>query len=125
MFHSDRGRQYASGDFGKTLAVHGLVPSMSRKGNCRDNEVTESLFATLRDEEATGVYEISAGLHRPPSPWLLQSHALALMARLPFAQRQCKEAEASGLTRGLFASVFWGTFNRVSGMTEAVKALDF
>nr|WP_150132175.1 IS3 family transposase [Dokdonella koreensis] len=34
IFHSDRGSQYASGAFTKTLAAHGFVPSMSRKGNC-------------------------------------------------------------------------------------------
>nr|WP_246432416.1 IS3 family transposase [Xanthomonas theicola] len=33
LFHPDRGAQYASGDFGKTLAAHGFVPSISRKGN--------------------------------------------------------------------------------------------
>ncbi|YCH58811.1 IS3 family transposase [Xanthomonas albilineans] len=60
LFHSDRGSQYASGDFGKTLAAHGFVPSMSRKCNCWDNAVAESFFATLKNEEVTGVYETKA-----------------------------------------------------------------
>ena len=34
IFHSDRGSQYASGEFARTLAAHGFVASMSRKGNC-------------------------------------------------------------------------------------------
>lgn len=63
LFHSDRGSQYASGDFGKTLAAHGFVPSMSRKGNCWDNAVAESFFATLKNEEATGVYATQAAAH--------------------------------------------------------------
>lgn len=60
LFHSDRGSQYASGNFGKTLAAHGFVPSMSRKGNCWDNAVAESFFATLKNEEATGLYDSKA-----------------------------------------------------------------
>lgn len=57
LFHSDRGSQYTSGVFGGTVAAHGVVQSMSRKGNCWDNAVAESFFATLKNEEATGVYE--------------------------------------------------------------------
>jgi putative transposase len=51
IHHSDRGSQYASGDFQKALAQHGFVPSMSRKGNCYDNAVMESFFHTLKAEE--------------------------------------------------------------------------
>ena len=63
LFHSDRGSQYASVDFGKTLTAHGFVPSMSGKGNCWDNAVAESFFATLENEEATGVYPTKAAAH--------------------------------------------------------------
>jgi transposase InsO family protein len=63
LFHSDRGSQYASGAFTTTLAAHGFVPSMSRKGNCWDNAVAESFFATLKNEEATGVYPTKAAAH--------------------------------------------------------------
>jgi putative transposase len=63
LFHSDRGSQYASNDFRNTLAPLGLVPSMSRKGNCWDNAVAESFFATLKAEEATGTYETKAAAH--------------------------------------------------------------
>ena len=38
IFHSDRGSQYASGDFQKQLSAFGMRGSMSRKGNCWDNE---------------------------------------------------------------------------------------
>ncbi len=63
LFHSDRGSQYASHDFTGTITTLGFIPSMSRKGNCWDNAVAESFFATLKNEEATGVYETKAEAH--------------------------------------------------------------
>jgi transposase InsO family protein len=50
LCHSDRGVQYASGGFRKLLAAWRVTPSMSRKGNCWDNAVVESFFATLKVE---------------------------------------------------------------------------
>lgn len=50
VHHSDRGSVYASGDYGKALAKHGAVKSMSRKGDCWDNAVGESFFATIKGE---------------------------------------------------------------------------
>ncbi len=50
IFHSDRGSQYASGDYQKALAAAGITPSMSRKGDCWDNAVAESFFATIKRE---------------------------------------------------------------------------
>jgi transposase InsO family protein len=50
LLHSDRGSQYASRDFHDLLAEHGLVASMSRRGNCWDNAVAESFFASLKIE---------------------------------------------------------------------------
>lgn len=50
LFHSDRGCQYASADFRALLERHGIEPSMSRTGNCYDNAVAESFFATLKRE---------------------------------------------------------------------------
>ena len=54
IFHSDRGVQYASTDFGDVLRAYGFIQSMSRKGNCYDNAVAESFFHTLKTEH---VYE--------------------------------------------------------------------
>jgi transposase InsO family protein len=48
--HSDRGSQYASSDYRKALGDLDIVCSMSRKGNCWDNAVAESFFATLKTE---------------------------------------------------------------------------
>lgn len=50
LHHSDRGVQYASRDFRKLLAAWRITQSMSRKGNCWDNAVVESFFATLKVE---------------------------------------------------------------------------
>ena len=50
VHHSDRGSQYTSHDYQAALQKHGLVCSMSRKGNCWDNAVAESFFATLKTE---------------------------------------------------------------------------
>jgi putative transposase len=47
VHHSDRGTTYASGEYQDVLARHGLVCSMSRKGDCWDNAVVESFFSTL------------------------------------------------------------------------------
>jgi putative transposase len=48
LIHSDRGSQYASAAFGERLAAWGCRQSMSRKGNCWDNAVTESFFSVLK-----------------------------------------------------------------------------
>src|SRR5262249_37586854 len=48
--HSDRGRQYASEHYRRVLADHGIVCSMSRRGDCWDNAPMESFFATLKKE---------------------------------------------------------------------------
>ena len=48
--HSDRGSQYASDHYRRTLDGHGIVCSMSRRGDCWDNAPMESFFATLKKE---------------------------------------------------------------------------
>ena len=50
LHHSDRGSQYASGDYQQVLTAAGLVGSMSRRGNCWDNAVAESFFASIKVE---------------------------------------------------------------------------
>jgi len=52
IHHTDRGSQYASGEYRKRLDAAGITCSMSRKGNCWDNAVAESFFATLKGELA-------------------------------------------------------------------------
>ena len=50
VHHSDRGSVYASTDYGDALVTIGAVKSMSRKGDCWDNAVAESFFATIKGE---------------------------------------------------------------------------
>lgn len=54
LHHSDRGSQYACGEYQTLLAAHGMVCSMSRRGDCWDNAVVESFFATLKTELVEG-----------------------------------------------------------------------
>ena len=51
VHHSDRGSQYASGDYQELLKKHRIIPSMSRKGDCWDNAVGESFLHTLKVEK--------------------------------------------------------------------------
>ena len=51
ILHSDRGSQYTSQGFRKTLAQYGAVQSMSGTGRCYDNARMESFFATLKKEK--------------------------------------------------------------------------
>jgi transposase InsO family protein len=50
LHHSDRGVQYACDDYQALADRHGMLRSMSRTGNCYDNAVVESFFATLKTE---------------------------------------------------------------------------
>jgi len=50
IHHTDRGVQYASVDYRKRLGERDVICSMSRKGDCWDNAVAESFFATLKIE---------------------------------------------------------------------------
>ena len=50
IHHSDRGSQYACKKYRKALVSHGMICSMSTKGDCRDNAPMESWFHTLKTE---------------------------------------------------------------------------
>ena len=50
VHHSDQGVQYASQNYRQRLAQAGVVPSMSRRGNCYDNAMMESFWSTLKRE---------------------------------------------------------------------------
>ena len=50
IFHSDRGCQYTSADYGELARLNGVVLSIGRKGECWDNAVAESFFATIKRE---------------------------------------------------------------------------
>jgi len=50
IIHTDRGGEFASTDFRKLLDEHGAIPSMSRKADCYDNAVAESVFASVEKD---------------------------------------------------------------------------
>jgi putative transposase len=57
LHHSDRGSQYASQAYQRLLTRHGLVCSMSGKGNCLDNAVAERFFGSMKRERTSkGAY---------------------------------------------------------------------
>jgi putative transposase len=50
IFHSDQGWQYQHYEYRKALEEHGIVQSMSRKGNCLDNAMAENFFGIMKSE---------------------------------------------------------------------------
>jgi transposase InsO family protein len=52
LHHSDQGSTYASEDYQDVLDTRGIICSMSRRGNCHDNAVSESFFSTVKSELA-------------------------------------------------------------------------
>lgn len=65
IFHSDRGCQYTSADYGEVARSNGVVLSVGRVGDCWDNAVAESFFATIKRELIdTRAWPTRAGLRR-------------------------------------------------------------
>lgn len=75
IHHSDRGVQYANADYRSVLTAHGLVASMSRKGNSYDNATMEEFWSNLKNEPIhrrrfatcadarTAIFDYIAGVH--------------------------------------------------------------
>jgi len=51
IIHSDQGSQYSSDEWNRFCQTHGLLPSMSRRGNCYDNAAVEAFFGSLKKEK--------------------------------------------------------------------------
>lgn len=51
IIQSDQGSQFSSDEWTRFCQTHGLLPSMSRRGNCYDNAVVESFFGSLKKEK--------------------------------------------------------------------------
>ena len=64
IHHSDRGSQYCSAEYQAELCRHGILISMSGKGNCYDNAMAETFFKTLKAELVwRTVFQIRAEAH--------------------------------------------------------------
>ena len=50
VFHPDQGWQYQHAEYRKALSEHGIIQSMSRKGNCYDNCIMETFFGWRKNE---------------------------------------------------------------------------
>jgi putative transposase len=103
VFHSDRGSQYASKQLLEAIEALKMQPSMSRKGNCWDNAVAESFFATLKAEEITAPYETKVDAHRGIASYIhgfynpLRLHSsLGYLSPNDYARRITTLAEHAG-----------------------------
>lgn len=67
LHHSDRGTHYTGTSYQRLLAAHGGIASMSRRGDCWDNAVVESFFATLKTELVA------------EAPWRTRAEAIAAL----------------------------------------------
>jgi transposase InsO family protein len=93
IFHSDRGSQYTSAEFGTTLTKLHMRASMGRVGSCYDNAVAESFFASLKAEIGTRVWATRAQARRAVFAYLNyhNRHRLhsTLKHRTPYEARVC------------------------------------
>lgn len=100
LHHSDRGSQYASGDYQALLIAHGMIGSMSRKGNCWDNAPMESFFATLKAELEHQVFDTHAEARRAVFMYIEQFYNRqrrhsTLAYATPLATEQAWEAQST------------------------------
>lgn len=71
IFHSDRGSQYTSHDFGAACRRHGIRQSMGRKATCFDNAAAESFFATFKRELVDRyIWKSGQQLHHAVFVWI-------------------------------------------------------
>ncbi len=121
LFHSDRGVQYASGNYRQALSQAGFVASMSRRGNCYDNATMEipsapasarALLRMLSDKMKAGVF--NAG---NPDTLLCYEEAIVAMGMTPISGggkwRQLGEA-------GMDAQNEWARDNRLPAVTGLI-----
>jgi transposase InsO family protein len=94
IFHSDRGVQYAAGNFRAALKTAGFIPSMSRRGNCYDNATMESFWSTLKLEL---VYRTSFATHAQAQSALFDFIEV-------FYNRQRRHSALGGIPPALFES---------------------
>ena len=94
VHHTDRGSQYTAAAYQEVLAARGLICSMSRSGDCYDNAMAESFFATLKAELAdAGTWPTRAAARTAIFEWLevwynRQRRHSALGYRAPVAHEE-------------------------------------
>ena len=100
LVHSDQGSQYGSADYLAFMKENNLVPSMSRRGNCHDNAVAESFFATFkkrvirrkifstRDEAKTEIFNFIEMFYNPKNVIRIQAVSPAKLEEAYFLKQQ-------------------------------------
>ena len=110
VHHSDRGVQYACGDYVRVLREHGMIPSMSRPANPYDNASCESFMKTLKREEIyANEYQDLDDLRANIAEFieqLLQSPAAALGAGLQPPEEFEQAADTATIPPGATMSFF-------------------
>ncbi len=103
IHHSDRGCQYTSLAFGHQLRAAGILPSMGSVGDCYDNALAESFFATLeceliarsrwrsRSEARMAVFDYIEGFYNPRR----RHSALAYLSPAEYERRQPSQTTAA------------------------------
>jgi putative transposase len=117
LHHSDRGSQYAATDYQDQMDRHGMVCSMSRKGDCWDNAPVESFFATLKGElvsEFNGVFASREQAQQEVGTYIesyynsVRRHsALGYLSPAAFEQkhRSTNTRSGNGITTGAYLTV--------------------
>lgn len=102
IFHSDQGTQYTSVAFGQRCRHHGIQPSMGSVGDCFDNAMAESFFATLqcdlldtrawatRNELAQAIFEYVEAFYNP----IRRHSSLEMLSPNDYEHRHNASAEA-------------------------------
>jgi putative transposase len=99
IFHSDRGCQYTSADYGELARQHGVLLSVGHKGECWDNAVAESFFATFKRELIDArAWPTRDGLHRAVFDYI---EGWYNTRRLHSALDYCSPAEWESIHRNL------------------------
>jgi transposase InsO family protein len=76
IFHSDRGSNYTSADFGKKLKSHKIRQSVGRTGICYDNALAESFFGALKNERVNRTEYPTRGMHDAILPAISSSDTI-------------------------------------------------
>ncbi|USE39617.1 IS3 family transposase [Endozoicomonas sp. SCSIO W0465] len=99
LHHSDQGSQYASLDYQAQLREYGMICSMSRKGNCWDNAVTERFFGSMKRERTDHyIFETRADVEATVVDYILfynnrRLHSyLGYMSPVDFEQQELRKA---------------------------------
>ena len=74
ILHSDRGSQYCSNEYQKSLKTHNFICSMSRKGNCYDNAPMESFWGKLKQEWLNGKHFRTRTEARAAVFWYIETY---------------------------------------------------